>query len=77
MSEEIIQRFLDRHFNRDWGEISNVDRVDNEWAQSQGGEIYSIYSISKGDKIKIVSDNETMITKVELSSEWKPTREAK
>jgi hypothetical protein len=54
-AEETLLVLLTRHIRGEWGEVTKKRKQANEKAARQGGPILSIYSTSKGDKIRVLT----------------------
>jgi len=48
--------FLSRHLAGDWGELSENDRMLNEFALEDGSRLLSAYRTGKGEKIWIITE---------------------
>ena len=48
--------FLDRHAQRDWGDLDQDDRRLNDEALSDGSRILSAYTTKKGGRIWIITE---------------------
>lgn len=67
---DIPERYLDRHFSGDWGEIPDEDRPINEESLTTKGMILSAYTTRKGDKIWVITDPGHEVTTILLPSEY-------
>ena len=48
--------FLSRHANGDWGEVNDHDRKANEYAVEHGLRVRSVYTLSSGERICVVTE---------------------
>ena len=62
--------FLERHQAGDWGEVGSADWKENELAYCKGYRIYSIYKLSSGDEIWIITQADRSATTVLLPEEY-------
>ena len=54
-AEETLLVLLTRHIRGEWGEVTRKRKQANDKAARQGGPILSIYTTSKGDKIRVLT----------------------
>jgi len=47
--------FLTRHVNREWGELSDEDRKENDYSLEHGFRLLSSYRTNAGDKVCIIT----------------------
>jgi hypothetical protein len=64
------EKFLDRHFSEDFGEIPPEDLEMNIRGARTGGMVMSVYSLSNGTKIWIITDDGQEMTTILLPSEY-------
>jgi hypothetical protein len=69
-AEQAPNEFLDRHVNGDWGEVSEVDKEENEVSVEQGFRILSAYTTSAGDTIWILTEADRSATTILLPEEY-------
>lgn len=50
--------FLTRHVNGDWGDVDDHDRRVNDDAMTTGARLLSVYHLSDGTKVWVISDPE-------------------
>ena len=62
--------FLRRHRSCDWGELSDEDVKENEFALKKGLRILSAYQTAKGQKIWIITEGDRSATTILLPSEY-------
>jgi hypothetical protein len=48
--------FLDRHVHGDWGEVSEDDKKENEYALQHGDRMLSAYTTNASEKIWIITE---------------------
>jgi hypothetical protein len=61
---------LDRHQAGDWGEIEPEDRGVNEEALKEGARIFSVYRLSDGTKVWIITEADRSSTCILLPEEY-------
>jgi len=61
---------LDRHQAGDWGEIEPEDRGVNEEAIKEGARIFSVYRLSDGAKVWIITEADRSSTCILLPEEY-------
>jgi len=61
--------FLRRHRSCDWGELSDEDVKENEFALKKGLRILSAYQTAKGQKIWIITEGDRSATTIQLPYE--------
>lgn len=64
------EKFLDRHFNEDFGESPPEDLEANLKGARTGGMVMSVYSLSDGSKIWVITDDGHEVTTILLPSEY-------
>lgn len=62
--------FLRRHERGDWGEIDPEDRGVNEEALKEGTRIVSVYRLSDGTKVWIITEADRSSTCILLPEEY-------
>jgi hypothetical protein len=62
--------FLARHVNGDWGEIDAHDRKENRLSLEQGFRLMSVYSLSTGVKIWVITEADRSSTCILLPEEY-------
>jgi hypothetical protein len=67
--DEEPDTFLARHANGDWGEVDEHDRRANECALESGSRILSVYTLSNGERIWVVTEAGRRKTTILLRSE--------
>ncbi|MFV8603959.1 hypothetical protein ACNRDG_06520 [Ralstonia pseudosolanacearum] len=53
-----VFRLLNRHAHRDWGELSDEDRQQNDQAAINGRRVLSSYPLETGQKIWIITEGD-------------------
>lgn len=61
---------LDRHQAGDWGKIEPEDRGVNEEALKEGARIFSVYRLSDGTKVWIITEADRSSTCILLPEEY-------
>ena len=62
--------FLRRHISGDWGELSDDDVKENEFALKEGLRLLSAYQTGKGQKLWIITEADRSATTILLPSEY-------
>ena len=62
--------FLTRHINRDWGDLDEEDRKENEYSLEHGFRLLSAYKTNAGDRIWIVTEADRSVTTLLLPEEY-------
>jgi len=62
--------FLMRHASGDWGDVCEEDRLANEFALENELRLFSVYHLSDGTKIWIITEADRSVTTVLLPSEY-------
>ena len=62
--------FLQRHVNRDWGDLSEADRDTNDEALETGGSLLSAYYLDDGTRLWIVTEGDRSVTTLLLPIEY-------
>lgn len=62
--------FIDRHKNCDWGDLCQEDWLMNDEAVRNGDRILSVYHLSDGEKIWIITEADRSVTTVLFSEDY-------
>ena len=62
--------FLTRHVNREWGDLSDEDRKENDYSLEHGFRLLSSYLTNAGDKIWIITEADRSVTTFLLPEEY-------
>lgn len=62
--------YLSRHVTGDWGELSEVDKAENELSLRKGFRILSAYSLTDGTRIWIITEADRTATTILLPGEY-------
>jgi hypothetical protein len=62
--------FLTRHVNREWCDLSNVDRKENAYSLEHGFRLLSSYRTNAGDKLWIITESDRSVTTLLLPEEY-------
>ena len=62
--------YLARHANGDWGELDDDDRMANEYALRHGLRVLSVYRLSTGVEIWLLTESDRSTTTILLPSEY-------
>jgi hypothetical protein len=69
-SGDSLSSYLTRHQSRDWGEVDAHDRKENEISLEQGFRLMSVYSLSTGVKIWVITEADRSSTCILLPEEY-------
>ncbi|HEV3460307.1 MAG TPA: hypothetical protein VHG32_27500 [Thermoanaerobaculia bacterium] len=69
-SADDYSALLDRHQAGDWREIEREDRGVNEEALAEGARIFSVYRLSDGAKVWIITEADRSSTGILLPEEY-------
>jgi hypothetical protein len=67
---EEIYRGIDRHVCGDWGEVSDADRVENEFALRHGLRLLSVYEMQSGVRFWVLTEGDRTATTVLLPGDY-------
>ena len=62
--------FLARHVNREWGDLSDEDRKQNDYSLEHGFRLLSSYRTNAGDKLWIITESDRSATTLLLPEEY-------
>jgi hypothetical protein len=62
--------FLFRHVSGDWGELDEHDTRENELSLQSGWRILSVYTLSNGERVWIITEADRSSTCMLLPSEY-------
>jgi hypothetical protein len=62
--------FLRRHVNRDWGNLSDEDRKENDYSLEHGFQLLSAYRTNAGDRLWIITEGDRTVTTLLLPEEY-------
>jgi hypothetical protein len=62
--------FLKRHLTGDWGEVDDHDRRENDLSVVRGFRLLSVYTLSNGNKLWIMTEADRSGTTLLLPSEY-------
>ena len=63
-------QFLSRHQAGDWGNLSDEDKQENEFSVDKELRIFSVYHLSDGTKIWLITEADRSATTLLLPSEY-------
>ncbi len=69
-SGERIETFLARHSTRDWGDVSEDDRKENDLSVGKGFRLLSQYKLPTGGRLWIITEGDRSLTTVLLPEEY-------
>ena len=62
--------FLTRHINRDWGDLDDEDRKENQYGLDHGFRLLSAYKTNAGDRLWIITEADRSVTTLLLPEEY-------
>jgi hypothetical protein len=62
--------FLTRHVNREWGDLSDEDRKENDYSVEHGFRVFSSYRSNAGDKLWVITEADRSATTLLLPEEY-------
>jgi len=62
--------FLTRHINRDWGDLDEEDRKENEYSLEHGFRLLGAYKTNAGDRLWIITEADRSVTTLLLPEEY-------
>jgi hypothetical protein len=62
--------FLTRHVNREWGDLSDEDRKENDYSLEHGFRVFSSYRSNAGDKLWVITEADRSATTLLLPEEY-------
>jgi hypothetical protein len=65
-----IAQALERHARRDWGDVCEEDRQENDVSLAHGERLLSVYHDRKGVKFWIITERDRSVTTVLLPDDY-------
>ena len=65
-----LGEFLTRHVNREWGDLSEEDRKENDYSLEHGFRLLSAYRTHAGEKLWIITESDRSVTTLLLPEEY-------
>ena len=62
--------FLTRHVHREWGDLDEEDRKENEYSLEHGFRLLSAYRTNAGDRLWIITESDRSATTILLPEEY-------
>ena len=62
--------FLTRHVSREWGDLDEEDRKENEYSLEHGFRLLSAYRTNAGDRLWIITESDRSATTILLPEEY-------
>ena len=62
--------FLTRHVNREWGDLDEEDRKENDYSLDHGFRLLSAYKTNAGDRLWIITEADRSVTTLLLPEEY-------
>ena len=62
--------FLTRHVHREWGDLPDEDRRENEYSLEHGFRLLSAYKTDAGDRLWIITEADRSVTTLLLPEEY-------
>ena len=69
-AEQQPGEFLTRHVSREWGDLSDEDRKENDYSLEHGFRLLSAYRTQAGDKLWIITESDRSVTTLLLPEEY-------
>jgi hypothetical protein len=69
-SGDSLSSYLARHQSGDWGDVDAHDRRENQLSLEQGFRLMSVYSLSTGVKIWVITEADRSSTCILLPEEY-------
>ena len=69
-SGDSLSSYLSRHQSGDWGKVDAHDRNENQLSLEQGFRLMSVYSLSTGVKIWVITEADRSSTCILLPEEY-------
>jgi hypothetical protein len=69
-SGDSLLSYLNRHVTGDWGEVDAHDRKENELSLEHGFRLMSVYTLSSGVRIWIITEADRSSTTMLLPDEY-------
>jgi hypothetical protein len=69
-SGDSLSSYLSRHITGDWGEVDAHDMKENELSLGQGFRLMSVYTLSTGVKICVITEADRSSTCILLPEEY-------
>ena len=64
------EEFLARHHSKDWGELSDEDRRENELSLEHGFRLLSAYRTAAGERLWVITEADRSLTTILLPEEY-------
>ena len=62
--------FLTRHVNREWGDLDEEDRKENDYSLEHAFRLLSAYKTNAGDRLWIITEADRSVTTLLLPEEY-------
>ena len=62
--------FLTRHVNREWGDLGDEDREENDYSLEHGFRLLSAHKTNTGDRLWIITEADHTVTTLLLPDEY-------
>jgi hypothetical protein len=69
-AQDSIWLYLQRHSNGDWGEVNARDAAENELSLRDEFRLLSVYTITSGIKIWVITERDRSATTILLPEEY-------
>ncbi len=69
-SMESFWRYVTRHSNGDWGDVSQADKAENELSLKEGFRLLSAYALKNGQRIWIITEADRSATTILTPKEY-------
>ena len=69
-SGQQLGEFLTRHVHREWGDLDEEGRKENEYSLEHGFRLLSAYKTNAGDRLWIITEADRSVTSLLLPEEY-------
>lgn len=69
-AQTTIHKLLRRHLSGDWGDVGEDDWRTNDDDLQAGGRLLSVYKLSSGSKIYVITERDRSVTTMLLAEEY-------
>lgn len=70
LTGEDVSSALSRHLSKDWGDVCEEDREENELSLRKGYRLFSVYHTKDGEKFYVITVHDRSATTVLLPSDY-------
>ena len=69
-TKKLPVEFLSRHLRRDWGDLDEEDKTENELSLKYGLRLLSSYQVSESEKLWVITEADRSVTTLLLPAEY-------